>query len=200
MAFILMKAADHLANPRRRPTSFGRPTGSRRGPVSPPWNSANACWSAVSVLRTATTTCPRCPSFSIKMRTPRPWVEIPVNLDVRILQDKAYKHLPVLKLRLQLINPSTLFNELNTTLTPHSITQGLGPMRGDGPHQPERSGAMCALCFVQPTGQLTCVTSRRSGRSAGSCCCRCPCRCHWKQRATSLLVRSVLHQHINDTG
>jgi hypothetical protein len=36
---------------------------------------------------------------------------------------KAYKHLPVLELRLQLINPSTL-PELNTTLTPHSIIHG----------------------------------------------------------------------------
>jgi hypothetical protein len=34
---------------------------------------------------------------------------------------KAYKHLPVLELRLQLINPSTSPDELNMTLTPHSI-------------------------------------------------------------------------------
>jgi hypothetical protein len=46
---------------------------------------------------------------------------------------KAYKHLPVLRARLQLINPSTSPNELNTTLTPHSIIllqQNLGHPRG----------------------------------------------------------------------
>jgi hypothetical protein len=39
---------------------------------------------------------------------------------------KAYKHIcPFSELRLQLINPSTSSNnELNTTLTPHSIIHG----------------------------------------------------------------------------
>ena len=37
---------------------------------------------------------------------------------------EAYKHLPFSELRLQLINPSTSPNELNTTLTPHSIVRG----------------------------------------------------------------------------
>ena len=37
---------------------------------------------------------------------------------------EAYKHLPFSELRLQLINPSTSPNELNTTLTPHSIIHG----------------------------------------------------------------------------
>jgi hypothetical protein len=37
---------------------------------------------------------------------------------------KAYKHCPLSELRLQLINPSTSPNELNTMLTPHSMIHG----------------------------------------------------------------------------
>jgi len=37
---------------------------------------------------------------------------------------KAYKHCPFLEPRLQLIRSSTSPNELNTTLTPHSIIHG----------------------------------------------------------------------------
>jgi hypothetical protein len=37
---------------------------------------------------------------------------------------KAYKHLPVLRPRWQLINPNTSPNELNLMLMPHSIIHG----------------------------------------------------------------------------